>query len=167
MILRPQSSIDSRSAGDALKANAPTRLRVEHLEEALGIGVRQPRLSWWLPEGAREQVACQLRTSAWDSGRIETQEHLLVTYPGPPMQSRQRAECAVKVWTDRGESEWSDTVRWEMGLLDPNDWEARWIEPPEGDERPPSGKRPGWHLRRDPAVEVVGERLDGAVGGPA
>ncbi|WP_243450862.1 family 78 glycoside hydrolase catalytic domain [Sphingosinicella sp. CPCC 101087] len=66
-------------------------------------------------------------------------------FPGE-LQSRQSVECAVKVWTDQGESRWSEPVRWEMGLLDPNDWKASWIEPPEGDDIPPGGKRPGWHL---------------------
>jgi alpha-L-rhamnosidase len=131
------------------KANTPTRLRIEHLEDACGIDEKQPRLSWWLPEGAQRQVAYRLRTKDWSSGRIESDNHLLVAFPGPPMQSRQRVECAVKVWTDQGESEWSDTVRWEMGLLDPSDWKAKWIEPPEGADIPPSGKRPGWHLRHE------------------
>src|SRR5688572_8829501 len=65
---------------------------------------------------------------------------------GARPRARQRVECAVKVWTEAGESDWSDPLQWEMGLLDPDDWKATWIEPPEdGDLRP--GKRPAWHLR--------------------
>jgi alpha-L-rhamnosidase len=127
---------------------SPTRLRVEHLEEPLGIDVARPRLSWWLPLGAREQQAYRLRTSDWDSGRVESNQHQLVEFAGPALISRQRVECAVKVWTDKGESEWSTFVRWEMGLLHPEDWIARWIEPPEG-KIPPIGKRPAWHLRNE------------------
>src|SRR5688572_17652262 len=130
------------------KANAPTMLRVEHFVDPCGIDEKQPRLSWWLPEGTQRQMAYRLRTEDWDSGRIESNDHLLVAFPGAPMRSRQRVACAVKVWTDQGESEWSDFVRWEMGLLDPSDWQAKWIEPPEG-AVPPIGKRPGWHLRYD------------------
>jgi len=33
---------------------APHGLRVEHLDDALGIRVTAPRLSWRLPDGARE-----------------------------------------------------------------------------------------------------------------
>jgi alpha-L-rhamnosidase len=124
----------------------PTRLRVEHLDAPFGIDVARPRLSWWLPLGAREQTAYRLRTKDWDSGRVASGQHCLVEFAGPPLASRQRVECAVKVWTDQGESEWSRPIRWEMGLLQPADWAARWIEPPEGGI-PPVGKRPAWRLR--------------------
>ena len=33
--------------------------------------------------------------------------------------------------TDLGPSEWSDWSWWETGLLSPDDWTARWIEPVE------------------------------------
>jgi len=112
--------------------NAPTRLRVEHLEEPLGIDVERPRLSWWLPLGAREQRAYRVRTNVSDSGRVESNQSLLVDFAGPPLVSRQRVECAVKVWTDKGESEWSSPIGWEMGLLKPSEWVARWIEPRGG-----------------------------------
>jgi alpha-L-rhamnosidase len=128
--------------------NAPTRLRVEHLDDALGIDVARPRLSWWLPDGAQAQSAYRLRTPGWDSGRIESAHSQLVEYKGPALTSRQRIECVVKVWTEQGESDWSEPVRWEMGL-DPDDWVAQWIEPPEGEVKPPTGKRPAWHLRHE------------------
>ncbi len=48
---------------------APRRLRVEHLDEALGIRTTAPRLSWHLPEGAREQKAYRITAdNGWDSG---------------------------------------------------------------------------------------------------
>jgi alpha-L-rhamnosidase len=34
-----------------------------------------------------------------------------------------------------------------MGLLAPDDWSARWIEPAEGGDRAPAGERPGYLLR--------------------
>ncbi len=109
----------------------PTRLRVEHLEEPLGIDVRAPRLSWWLPEGSHKQVAFQLRAGNWDSGRVESSCSVLVPYKGPDLVSGERVEWRVKVWTEAGESEWSDPAWWEMGLLGAEDWVARWIEPVE------------------------------------
>jgi alpha-L-rhamnosidase len=142
------TGIDYISSAKEPDIDAPTRLRVEHLEELLGIDVARPRLSWWLPLGAREQSAYRLRTNDWDSGRVESPQHRLVEFAGPPLLSRQRVECAVKVWTDKGESEWSSPVGWEMGLLHPADWTARWIEPPEG-TIPPIGKRPAWRLRHE------------------
>src|SRR5687768_3787540 len=101
---------------DQRALHAPSRLRVEHLEEPFGIDVARPRLSWWLPGDAHEQRAYRLRTNDWDSDRVESGQHRLVEFAGPPLVSRQRVECAVKVWTDKGESDWSIPVRWEMGL---------------------------------------------------
>ena len=72
----------------------------------------------------------------------------MVEFAGPPLVSRRRVECAVKVWTEKGESEWSSPVAWEMGLLEPADWVARWIEPPEG-KIASTGSRPAWRLRHE------------------
>ena len=120
--IRMRNQFTDISSADGLNLFAPARLRVEHLEEPFGIDVVRPRLSWWLPVGAGEQHAYRLRTNDWDSGRIESHQNLLVPFTGPALASRQQVECAVKVWTDKGESEWSAPVRWEMGLLDTTDW---------------------------------------------
>jgi alpha-L-rhamnosidase len=132
---------------DEPNPQAPSRVRVEHLADAFGIDVARPRLSWWLPEGAREQLAYRLCTNVWDSDRVDCDQHLLVEYAGPALTSRQRVECTVKVWTDEGESDWSRPAGWEMGLLHRTDWSAHWIEPPE-ENVPAIGKRPAWYLRQ-------------------
>ena len=81
--------------------------------------------------------------------------HELVPYAGPPTSSRQRVEWRVKVWTDLGESDWSDWSSWEVGLADPRDWSARWIGPHEARAgcRPVSGR---------PTSSVMSFTLDGA-----
>jgi alpha-L-rhamnosidase len=60
------------------------------------------------------------------------------------------------VWTDRGESAWSDPLRLEAGLLGPGDWTARWIGPGE-ERRPPKGSRPAYWLRTVVDVPAGGE----------
>ncbi|NEE03967.1 family 78 glycoside hydrolase catalytic domain [Phytoactinopolyspora halotolerans] len=107
----------------------PERLMVEHLEEACGITMAKPRLSWWLPKGCTQQVAYRIRAGRWDSGMVESDQSILVPYAGPALRSREHVEWTVKVWTDAGESAWSEYGSWEMGLLDPSDWKASWIEP--------------------------------------
>ena len=125
----------------------PGRLRAEHLATAFGIGTTRPRLSWWLPDGARRQVGYRIRAdNGWDSGRVASGESVLVSYGGPPLRSGQRVTWQVKVWTEQGESEWSDPRWFELGLLGPGDWSARWITPPEPG-RPPAGRRPAWFVR--------------------
>jgi alpha-L-rhamnosidase len=133
--------------------HAPRQLRVEHLgAAALGIGVREPRLSWWLPEGASTQVAYRIDAGDWDSGRIESAESVLVAWGGAPRAPRQRVEWRVKVWTDLGESDWSSPAWFETGLLDAAEWVAQWIEPYEPVRADP-GRRPAYVLRHEFALD--------------
>ncbi|SEE56283.1 family 78 glycoside hydrolase catalytic domain [Jiangella alba] len=113
----------------------PTQLRVEHVEHPLGLTVATPRLSWRLPSGANRQTAYRLRAGGWDSGRVASDQSLLVPYAGRPLRSGERLDWTVKVWTDAGESAWAEPAWWEMGLLAADDWVAQWIEPPQ----PPAG----------------------------
>ncbi|MGY1846485.1 family 78 glycoside hydrolase catalytic domain [Blastococcus sp. SYSU DS1021] len=128
-------------------ASAPHGLRVEHLDEALGLRSTAPRLSWRLPEGAREQRAYRITTdSGWDTGWVGGDRGLLVPYAGPPLCSGQRVEWRVRVGTDLGESPWSEPASFETGLLWAEDWQASWVEPgrmPSG----PKGSRPAALLR--------------------
>lgn len=127
--------------------SAPTQLRAEQMDQALGIGTRHPRLSWWLPEGAREQFAYRIRTNTgWDSGYVESGNSTHVRYAGPLPGSAERIAWQVKVRTDLGESGWSQHAWFETGLLDSSDWQALWIEPLET-ELPPAGQRPAYLLR--------------------
>jgi alpha-L-rhamnosidase len=138
-----------------------TTLRVEHLDETLGIRVTQPRLSWRPPAGAAEQSAYRIRTSnGWDSGRISSAQSVLVPYAGPPLRSAEQVEWQVKVWTDTGESEWSAPAAFEMGLLAAADWQAEWIIPGESPDGPP-GERPATLLRWEfeVAAPIVSARL--------
>jgi alpha-L-rhamnosidase len=104
----------------------PYGLRVEHLDHPLGIR-SSPRLSWRVPTW---QKAYRIRTdNGWDTGPVEDERCLLIPYEGPVLRSAERVTWQVKTWTDRGESDWSAPGWFEMGLLSPGDWTARWIEP--------------------------------------
>src|SRR5437660_10402180 len=86
--------------GRMSEIGAPTRLTVEHLETPLGISVRRPRLSWWLPEGVGRQVAYRVQAGDWDSGRVESPDSVLVPYGGPEPGSGRRVE-----WRGQGLAE--------------------------------------------------------------
>ena len=120
----------------------PTALRCEAMSEPLGIDIRQPRLSWQLGDARRgtKQFAYELRvadsianlrqggSSVWDSGRVESSESVNVPYAGPALMSRQRYYWQVRVWDQPDHpSEYSQPSWWEMGLLSPEDWKAKWI----------------------------------------
>ena len=141
--------------------SAPHRLRVEHLDEPIGLLTPAPRLSWQLPAGARRQLAYHLHTdNGWDSGWIAGEHNVLVHYDGPPLTSTQRVNWQVRVRTDLGVSPWSERAWFETGMRWPDDWVAEWIEPGR-DPSGPAGARPAALLRFEFDVDrpVVGARL--------
>src|SRR5271156_5724926 len=94
--------------------------------DALGRG-HQPALSWWLPAGSSVQHAYRLRTDdGFDTGRVDSRAQSFVRLPVFD-RPRRSAGARVKVWTDLGESDWSDPVRLEADLLEDEDWVAQWI----------------------------------------
>jgi alpha-L-rhamnosidase len=146
---------------DPDRSPRPTRLRVEHLDAALGIDTTRPRFSWWLPDGAREQLAYRISAdNGWDTGRVESRDSVLVDYTGPGLGSQERVAWRVKAWTDAGESDWSEPGVFELGLLEARDWAARWIEPVDPEPGQP-GHRPAILVRGEfeLAAEPVRARL--------
>jgi alpha-L-rhamnosidase len=125
----------------------PVSLHCEYLENPLGIDVRKPRLGWKLvaAPGARgqEQAAYQIlvatslkqlernRGDLWDSGRVASKEQFGIEYAGKPLKSGQAVVWKVRVWDREGRvSSFSDPSRWEMALLSPDEWRAKWISHP-------------------------------------
>ena len=124
------------------KNSAPTGLKCEAMQEPLGIDIVHPRLSWQMQDSRRgaKQTAYEIRVAdslenlahekaaIWDSGRVESDQSINVPYAGLPLGSRQRYYWQVRVWDETGEaSSYSQPSWWEMGLLAPEDWKAKWI----------------------------------------
>jgi alpha-L-rhamnosidase len=143
------SSVLSRPAA-ASEAGAPDHLRCEGMQEPLGIDIVHPRLSWQLRDsrrGARQtayqirvagsaEALAQARGDVWDSGRVESSESVYVAYGGPAMESRRRYYWQVRVWDAQGQpSAYSQASSWEMGLLSPQAWKAKWITRDVPEER--------------------------------
>ncbi len=125
-----------------VEAKPPVQLKCEFMREPLGIDVTSPRLSWQLQDDRRgaAQTAYQIRIATslaqlkqggsllWDSGRITSSESVNVVYVGPAVSSRQRYYWQVRVWDQDGKvGSYSAPSWWEMGLLSPSDWKAKWI----------------------------------------
>jgi len=112
-----------------------TALRCEYAENPLGIDIPRPRFAWQLQsanQGARQTAYQILATSGgetlWDTGKVESDQSVLVAYGGPPLQSGQRVEWKVRAWDETDQpTAWSQTAWFEMGLLTPQDWQAGWI----------------------------------------
>jgi alpha-L-rhamnosidase len=119
-------------------------LRCEYGTDPLGIDARRPRLSWQLRSDRRGtlqtryriQVAGSLgdldaeRSLLWDSGELASDRSTQVVYEGADLHSFQRCWWRVRARDNHGEeSGWSPPARWEMGILEPSEWEAEWIAP--------------------------------------
>jgi alpha-L-rhamnosidase len=63
----------------------------------------------------------------WDSHRVNSGESIMINYAGKILISRTTCYWKVKVWTNKGESQWSQPAMWSEGLLNTTDWKARWI----------------------------------------
>jgi alpha-L-rhamnosidase len=115
-------------------------LRTEYKTNPVGIDVRLPRLSWQLQSDERGAVqsAYQIQAAAepgfgsmlWDTGQAAGDRSVHVVYAGPALGSGKRCYWRVRVWNGNQEaSAWSAPAFWEMGLLSPGDWKAKWISP--------------------------------------
>ena len=113
-------------------------VRVEHLRDAFGIGSDRPRLSWIVETGAQGWHQAAYEIELYDAegklrrqtGRIESDQSVLVDWPFEPLSSRERVSIRARVWSTEGEaSDWSESAPIEMGLLHTQDWMARFVGP--------------------------------------
>ncbi len=162
------------------------RVRFEHLNNSLGIGVTRPRLSWMVESDSPGwlQAAYALEAHGPDgklygqTGRVESTESVLVDWPFAPLESRQALTVRARVWgVDGSESPWSAPAVVEAGLLSPGDWSARFITPdwPEDAAQPQPAPllRKAFNLRARvqrarlyiTALGVYEARINGAVVG--
>ncbi|MCX6380726.1 MAG: family 78 glycoside hydrolase catalytic domain [Armatimonadetes bacterium] len=138
-------------SGTALSASpAPLwayNLKTEYQKDPIAVEASAPRFSWMLRSHVRAQkqtayqvlVATSKQTlkadfgDKWDSGKVMGSQSLHVVYAGKLLTSGALCYWKVRVW-DRGgkPSEWSLPAPFEMGILHPEDWKAKWI----GDGKP-------------------------------
>lgn len=159
MVLIAVSCVGCRSPLRTDRQESPVAvvdLGTEYRIEPLGLDAPRPRLSWRLASSRRGtlQTRYRIRIAAdataltqqdkllWDSGEVPSGESIQVAYNGPALQARSRYVWQVRVWDEHGDaSPWSAPAAWEMGLLAPEDWTARWIEPAASSEQAPFFRR--------------------------
>jgi alpha-L-rhamnosidase len=129
----------------SLVANATitvNSLKTEEMTNPLGIDVETPRLSWKTEATSEQNVlqkAYQIMVASsaenlandngdiWNSGKVSSDASLFIPFEGKVMESNASCFWKVKVWTNKGESNWSPVATWSMGLLNENEWKAQWI----------------------------------------
>jgi len=116
-------------------------LRCEMLQNPQGIDVLEPRLSWEIASDKRNtvQAAYQILVSSsqdklnanngdvWNSGKVISSQSIHVQYNGKSLKSKTSYYWKVKVWTNNNETPWSKSSMWSMGILNTNEWKAKWI----------------------------------------
>jgi len=151
------------SCQDQTASIHPVSLSCEYQEDPKGIDVRQPSLGWLFktidPELRRQkQTAYQILVSSdpgllsedsgdlWNSGWVESDQNTHIIYEGTPLYSRARCYWKVRVSDGEGhQSDWSSLAKWDMGLLEPSDWEGKWIGSKAQLDRKPRVELNGYH----------------------
>jgi alpha-L-rhamnosidase len=117
-------------------------LKTEGMQNPLGIDAMHPRFSWKTEATAETNVfqkAYQILVASsseklaaneadiWNSGKVSSSEQLWIPFAGKELKSNRQYFWKVKVWTNKGESNWSQTALWSMGILEEVEWKAQWI----------------------------------------
>ncbi|MFB9325613.1 family 78 glycoside hydrolase catalytic domain [Paenibacillus aurantiacus] len=119
------------------------QIRCEYRDNPIGVGSRKPRFSWQLAsaEPGTMQTAYHIQAAdssealltgpyMWDTGKVASEQSVLIEYDGAELHAERRYFYRIRVWDNHGrDSGWSDARFWQMGLLAPEDWEAAWITP--------------------------------------
>ncbi len=137
-----------------------SNLRCDHRFDPIGIESSQPMLSWQLDANENNQAQTAFRIlvsdepeklrknqgNCWDSGKIVSDQSILVPYRGITLQTGKTYFWQVMVWDKDGNpSGWSGISSWQMGLLKPEDWgDAQWVAYDEMD--PAKRIFPGIHI---------------------
>lgn len=128
---------------------APINLKVgEGFVNPLGYYEAKPRFSWQLSPKSKQllQTSYQVQVAStddfstaslvWDSGKVASENNAWIRYSGEALNSRQRVYWRVRTWGQEHKvSDWSDPQFIELGLLNNNDWQAKWIGHPDTEER--------------------------------
>lgn len=108
-------------------------LKVDYLNQPIGIDLSIPHFFWNCQKGItqtayRIYVRNEEGEELWDTGKVSSQKMTHILYEGKNLDSRNCVFWKVKLWDEKDqEGEWSEEACFEMGLLHPTDWKAKWI----------------------------------------
>ncbi|MDB4922095.1 alpha-L-rhamnosidase [Mucilaginibacter sp.] len=116
-------------------------LLTENAINPISIDAINPRLSWQLNAGDKRgvmQTAYEVKVSSlgkgaqevWKTGKVMSDQSMYITYKGKPLAAGKKYVWQVRIWDNTGKATtWSEPASWQMGLLTPGDWKAKWITP--------------------------------------
>jgi len=100
----------------------------------------QKQTAYQVLVASSEELLKKDKGDLWDSGKVASDQSIQVEYQGKPLESRMVCHWKVRVWLavsklpgEGGDrkgkaSDWSKPALWTMGLLKPEDWQAKWIK---------------------------------------
>lgn len=114
--------------------------RIEYRERPKGLAVEIPRFSWKIASGDNNvvQTAWHLIVNSagkcvWDSGKVESDQSVLVPYAGQALTREQEYQVSLEIWDNYGNRAKAETA-FTTGILDTGDFQAKMIThdfPPE------------------------------------
>jgi len=155
-------------------AAAPTakvlvhNLTVEYRTNPLGIDTTVPRFSWQIQSDVRGQkqtaycvlvasdpeMLAQNRGDLWDSGKVASDQSVLIPYNGNKLTCGMQCHWKVRVWDREGEpSKWSKPARFSIGPLESADWKGNWIWYADPEQEDADGQWI-WFDKGNPAVQA-------------
>lgn len=108
-------------------------LKCEYLKNPMGIDIVEPHLFWNCEGGVKQTAYCILAIDdndnvLWNTGKIISSQMAHIKWCGSRLKSRTKVAWSVTLWDENGnKGERSEVAFFEMGLLNPSDWEAKWI----------------------------------------
>lgn len=138
----------------ALAGVRTNNLTIEGRLNPTGLDEAHPRLGWQIDTDRQDvnQTAYHVlvaespallkenKADIWDSGIVKSDSSQWIAWKGGALQPNKEYFWKVKVYTDKGESPWSDISKWSTGLMDDRNWKGYWIGldsllPGESDQR--------------------------------
>ena len=118
-----------------------SNLKVEGRRDINGIEQPHPRLSWQILSNSRNivQTGYQIIVAGslkkidqnigdvWRSEKINSAVSVNIAYPLLNLSAGKQYYWKVKVFTNKGQTQWSAAGKWSMGMMDSSLWKARWI----------------------------------------
>ncbi|MGC9086716.1 MAG: family 78 glycoside hydrolase catalytic domain [Thermoproteota archaeon] len=146
VLLASEINVDNLGSRPSIEGSIfPKILYCEYSTNPLGVETTNPRFSWVLESSNRDEVQtayqilvsdsisslCKDMGNIWDSKKVNSNESINVVYNGKRLESDKTYYWKVRVWDREGRmSNWSEMATFHTGLLNPEDWKARWIQSP-------------------------------------
>ena len=133
------------------------KIQIEHLYNPIGIDINKPFISWKCSDGKTQSA---FKVDAFSNGRlvystgkvISKDTYTVLEYDA---KSREHVDISVSLWDEDGTVGEESTAFYEMGLLNADDFAAKWINPEL--ESNPEEHKPANYLKRIFYVDKKGK----------